>query len=180
VTNRATAPELAIRTLDLDDPHDVELGTALVREYVEFTRVEAADVAGIHIDDDTIRRVVTDLTDFAGRYRTGAYLAGSIDDDVAGGVGITRLDDSRCEMNRLWIRERFRLDGHGRALVAACVDDARARGFGEMVLEVAPFRVRARRLYQSFGFRPIPPIHEYPFEMLALGVRLGNASSGGE
>jgi ribosomal protein S18 acetylase RimI-like enzyme len=157
-----------VRALDLDDEHDVALGRALVEEYVVFTADEARDKGMYEVDLPTLYRIIPDLHDFAGRYRSGAYLATTRDDEIAGGVGIARADDGTCEMNRLWLRPGQRGTGLGRELVAACLDHARALGFGRMVLDVAPYRTGAIALYNAFGFTASAPIHEYPFDMLAL------------
>jgi len=159
---------IAVRQLDLDDAADRALGLALVEEYVLFTADEGRTHGHNDVDVPTLRRIIPDLRDFAGRYRGGAYLVASRDGDVAGGVGITRADDRVCEMNRLWLRAPFRGIGVGRALVAASLDHARALGFTRMVLDVVPYRQRAITLYRSFGFVDTEPIHEYPFAMLAL------------
>jgi ribosomal protein S18 acetylase RimI-like enzyme len=163
---------LRVRALNLDALDDVATGAALVEEYVAFT-AEEADALGHHdVDLPTLRRILPDLRDFAGRYRTGAYLVAEQDGATAGGVGIARVDDGTCEMNRLWLREPFRGGGNGRALVTHCLDHARALGFTRMVLDVAPYRTGAIELYRSFGFEPTDPIHEYPFEMVPLARAL--------
>ncbi len=172
-----TAP-FGVRRLDLDDPGDVALGCALIEEYVTFTADEMVRRAGIELDAATITRLVPDLADFAGRYRDGAFLLATSGETVAGGVGITRLDERVCEMNRLWLREAYRGAGRGRLLVGACITHAEALGFERMLLDVAPYRTRAIALYESFGFTATPPIHEYPFEMVPLGRDLKAGSAG--
>jgi ribosomal protein S18 acetylase RimI-like enzyme len=134
-----------------------------------FTADEAREHGHNDIDLSTLRRVIPDLRDFGGRYHTGAYLAASNGTALAGGVGIARVDERTCEMNRLWLRAPYRGDGKGRELVAACLDHARdALGFRRMVLDVAPYRSGAIALYRSFGFADAPAVHEYPFDMVAL------------
>jgi RimJ/RimL family protein N-acetyltransferase len=160
---------LHVRALDLDDAAEVELGRALVEEYVMFTADEAREHGHDDIDLPTLHQVIPDLRDFAGRYRTGAYLVATNGGTPAGGVGIARVDDRVCEMNRLWLRAPYRGGGNGRALVAACLDHARATlGLERMVLDVAPYRTAAIALYRSFEFVDAPAIHEYPFEMVPL------------
>jgi GNAT superfamily N-acetyltransferase len=162
------------RALDLDNPADVALGRALVQEYVTFTIDEAVRVLGEWPAGDRgdIDALIPDLRDFSGRYRDGAFLAAFANDVAVGGVGITRIDALVCEMNRLWLRPALHGAGNGRALVAACVDHARSMGYKRMVLDAASYRDRAITLYRSFGFDDAPPIHEYPFEMVALGLDL--------
>jgi GNAT superfamily N-acetyltransferase len=159
---------LSVRALDLDDPHDVALGRMLVEEYVAFTADEAR-TAGMHdIDLPTLRTLIPDLRDFTARYRDGAFLVAHENGEPAGGVGITPGGDGTCEMNRLWLRAPYRGEGNGRTLIEASLDHARRLGYRRMVLDVAPYRTRATALYRSLGFVDAPPVHEYPFEMVAL------------
>lgn len=46
--------------------------------------------------------------------------------------------------------------GAGRALVEACIGRARAQGARRLVLLTLPSMARARRIYESFGFRRAP------------------------
>jgi putative acetyltransferase len=165
---------LNVRLLELDDPDDVSIGRALVEEYVSFTVDEAVEVLGAWPAGDAadVHRLVPDLRDFTGRYHDGAFLVVAPDDQIAGGVGLTRIDERICEMNRLWLRPAFQGAGNGRALVAACLNHARGMGFGRMILDAAPYRARAIALYRSFGFADAPPIHRYPFEMVSLACDL--------
>jgi ribosomal protein S18 acetylase RimI-like enzyme len=160
---------LQFRCLALDEQLDVELGRSLVEEYVVFTADEARDAGVYAVDLPTLRQIIPDLHDFAGRYRSGAYIVATDRGTVAGGVGIARVDDHVCEMNRLWLRAAHRGRGAGRELVAACLDHARdTLGFARMVLDVAPYRTGAIALYRSLGFADSQGIHDYPFDMVAL------------
>src|SRR5262249_15255080 len=125
----------------------------------------AGDAADVH-------QLVPDLRDFTGRYRDGAFLVAGTTDQVAGGVGITRLDERVCEMNRLWLRPEHQGGGSGRLLVAACLDHAREMHFERMILDAAPYRERAIALYRSFGFADAPALHAYPFDMVSLALDL--------
>jgi putative acetyltransferase len=146
-----------------DEPADIELGTALVREYVVATAQETGH------DVELILTLIPELHDFAGHYlRGGAFLIAETEGDVAGGVGVTPGPFGRCEMNRLWTRPGFRRTGLGRALGAASIDTARDLGFRHMTLDVVPQRIHAVALYRSLGFVDAPPIHDYPFAMVSL------------
>jgi ribosomal protein S18 acetylase RimI-like enzyme len=154
---------LTIRLLE-NNAADIELGCALVQEYVVATAQELGR------DVDVILSIVPDLQDFAGRYLTsdGAFL---VADDHAG-VGVTPLGDSVCEMNRLWVRPGYRRRGLGRALSLASIDAARELGFTRMLCDVAPSRMHAIAMYRALGFADAPPAHEYPFEMVFLAREL--------
>ena len=154
----------------VDSPSDVELGTALVREYVVATAIEQAG-PGEDPDLAAILPHIPDWDDFAGRFlhSGGAFVVATVDGAVAGCVGITPLGDGVCEMNRLWVREPFRTGGLGRRLAVASMDAARRLGFTRMLLDVIPVRTRAIALYESLGFVEVPPTHEYAFPMRFFG-----------
>jgi GNAT superfamily N-acetyltransferase len=69
----------------------------------------------------------------------------------------TGADD--CWLEDLFVDERARGGGHGRALVEAAVESARARGCRRMELDVNEQNEDALRFYLSLGFtsEPKPP-----------------------
>jgi ribosomal protein S18 acetylase RimI-like enzyme len=146
-----------------DVPDDVALGTELVREYMLATAEE--------IDQDvaTILPFIPDVHDFGGRYfRGGTFFVAEVDGLVAGCVGVTPLDSSACEMNRLWVRPPFRQRGLARQLSIASITAARRLGFARMILDVLISRPGAIALYESLGFIETDPTHDYPFPMKFL------------
>jgi ribosomal protein S18 acetylase RimI-like enzyme len=92
----------------------------------------------------------------------GRLFLASNDGVPAGCVALRALAGSRCEMKRLFVRPAARGLGAGRALVARVIDEARALGYAEMVLDTLPMMAEAQHLYQAFGFRDIPQYCENP------------------
>jgi ribosomal protein S18 acetylase RimI-like enzyme len=141
-----------------------------VREYVVATAEEQAG-PGRAAALDAILPYIPDWDDFAGRFlhSGGAFVIATVDDALAGCVGVTPLDGDVCEMNRLWVRPAFRSIGLGRQLAVASMDEARRSGFRRMLLDVLPQRSGAIALYRSLGFVDVPASHEYAFPMVFLG-----------
>jgi ribosomal protein S18 acetylase RimI-like enzyme len=160
---------IALRRL-ADTPDDVALGQALVREYVVAT-AEEVSLPTAPVDADTLKQYIPDWDDFAGRFLRsgGGFVVAEVDDKVAGCVGVTRIDDLLCEMNRLWVREPFREVGVGRALAVGSMELASELGFARMILDVVPIRTKAIALYRSLGFTDAELIHTYEFPMVGLG-----------
>jgi GNAT superfamily N-acetyltransferase len=62
------------------------------------------------------------------------------------------LESEDCELEDLYVRERARGSGLGRALVEAAVERALARGCGRIQLDTNEGNEAARALYESLGF----------------------------
>lgn len=85
-----------------------------------------------------------------------------------------KLDGVVCEMKRLFVRDGFRGLGLGRMLTERLIAEARAEAYRLMRLDTFPPKMgKAVSLYESHGFRPIPPYYENPYkEVLFMEVRL--------
>jgi ribosomal protein S18 acetylase RimI-like enzyme len=90
----------------------------------------------------------------------GALLIARRGAEVAGMVALRRLDATRGEMKRLFVRGAARGTGVGRELVARIVGEARARGYQSIVLDTLPKMQSAQRMYEQFGFRDVPPYYQ--------------------
>jgi GNAT superfamily N-acetyltransferase len=91
---------------------------------------------------------------------TGAAASG----DLVGCVALRRIDATTCEMKRLFVRDRAKGLGIGRALVERILTEARAKGYRSMKLDTLRKFEAALALYRQAGFRETAPYIHNPLE----------------
>ena len=72
-----------------------------------------------------------------------------------GGAALAGADAGTCELRKMYFLPALRGLGAGRALMATCLDAARAAGFRRCYLETLTGMDTAQRLYERSGFARI-------------------------
>ncbi|KFN41076.1 GNAT family N-acetyltransferase [Arenimonas oryziterrae] len=88
-----------------------------------------------------------------------AYFVVERDGVVMGGGGIAPLvggEDDVCELRKMYFLPALRGVGAGAAMMAQCLDAARAIGFRRCYLETLRGMDAAMRLYERTGFQRLP------------------------
>jgi len=103
-----------------------------------------------------------DLGDIAASYfaRGGLFDVVMADDGrVVGCCGVYRVDDTTCELRKMYVLGEARGQGLGARLLRRAIAFARGRGFRRMELETASLLKVAIGLYERSGFRPAARPH---------------------
>jgi GNAT superfamily N-acetyltransferase len=89
--------------------------------------------------------------------------------------GIKRLEDSTCEIKRMFVTPEARGRGTGRELLAALEDAARSLGYTVARLDTGPRQPRAERMYRRAGYQPIGNFNGNPVASFFGEKQLGSA-----
>lgn len=120
-----------------------------------------------------------EVRDLPGAYAPprGRLLLAMHDAAPVGCVALRDAGGTRSEMKRLFVRPGARGLGVGNALVSHIIDEARAIGYAEIVLDTLPSMADAQRLYQQFGFHDIEPYCDNPIQGTRYLAKTLNSSS---
>jgi len=119
--------------------------------------------ASLHFDlgfqnfGDELKHLPADYAPPDGRLLLAIYK-----DQAAGCVALRKLEESICEMKRLYVRPQLQNLKIGKSLAAAVIEEAGKIGYSRMRLDTVPSMARARTLYESLGFKEIPPYRYNP------------------
>ena len=140
-----------------DAPEDVR---ELFEEYTKML-VDGDPAFRDYLSIQNYDREILHLEEKYGPPRGRLYLA-RWGGETAGCIALRPLDESRCEMKRLYVRPAFRNRGIARKLVDTILADARSIGYHEMLLDTLPFLRSAIALYESEGFYRVDKYNDSP------------------
>lgn len=145
-----------ISIIQAQTPDHIETARVLFREYEK-----ALDL------DLCFQGFEAELRDLPGKYAPpkGRLFLAFDDDKAAGCIAMRELGDGVCEMKRLYVRDEFKGQGIGKALIERLIREARWEGYSKMRLDTFPPKMgKAVNLYEAYGFREIAPYYDNPNE----------------
>ena len=102
-----------------------------------------------------------DLQDIEANYLQRGGLFDVIEDNgsLVGSVGVFPIDESTCELRKMYFVPSIRGRGLGNYVLRRAVNQAKELGFTRMVLETSSKLAAANKLYVRFGFQPFNADH---------------------
>lgn len=92
----------------------------------------------------------------------GTILLAWQDNTVVACSAFRRVDESSCELKRVYVRPAVRGMKIGAAMLTLLMAQAKQMGYSRMCLDVLPEFQTAQKLYQSFGFVAATPVSYNP------------------
>lgn len=145
------------------DNLDVDAIKDLFNEYASWLSSQGIDLA--------FQSYALELSSLPGKYapEKGGCLLLAHSKDVnqtpLGCVALRPLEPPAvAEMKRLWVTPQARSLSLGRHLVSAILSKAKELGYNEVRLDTLPFMEKARRMYETFGFRKCNPYYDTPIK----------------
>ncbi|HVZ77882.1 MAG TPA: GNAT family N-acetyltransferase [Gemmatimonadaceae bacterium] len=126
---------------------DVEAARGLVRAHGE-ARMTTPGVEYVFRDADRL----------PGPYvpPDGTFLIAWAGNVAAGCGALKRLDATRGEVKRMFVRPEYRGAGVARRIMEQLIATARHVGYERLCLGTLDDMIAAQRLYESLGFTPVP------------------------
>jgi putative acetyltransferase len=144
-----------IKIIEAETEEQINAARGLFREYEAWFGM---DLCFQNFDEE--------VATLPGKYAApeGRLYLASADENLAGCIALRKLEDGVCEMKRLFVRDAFRGQKIGVLLIEKLIAEARAIGYEKMRLDTFPAKMgKAVSLYESYGFREIPPYYHNPY-----------------
>jgi ribosomal protein S18 acetylase RimI-like enzyme len=145
--------------LAYDDTDNIKI---LFSEYINLL-LEVEKDFHIYLDLQNYDSEIDNLKEKYGLPDGRLYIA-YYDNQAAGCIALRKMNETECEMKRLYIKPQFRRNKIGMALVELIINDAKKIGYKYMLLDTLPSLEAAVKLYENFGFYRIPPYNDSPID----------------
>lgn len=143
----------AVRIVAVDGGEDLQTVRELFQEYSRSLDIDLC-----------FQNFEQELAGLPGAYASprGRLLLGLRGQEAVGCIALRPIAEDIAEVKRLYVRPSFRRLGAGRQLAQAIIVLARQIGYRSARLDTLAGMREAIALYQSLGFRPIPPYYDNP------------------
>lgn len=144
-----------IKIIQAENTEQIEQARKLFREYETWF--------GMNLCFQNFDEEVANLP---GKYSLpeGRLFLAFSDEKLAGCIALRKLEENICEMKRLFVKDDFRGQKIGIALIEKLIAEAKKIGYQKMRLDTFPPKMeKAVSLYESYGFRETSPYYHNPY-----------------
>jgi ribosomal protein S18 acetylase RimI-like enzyme len=150
-----------VKIKQIQNKDDAEKVIFLVGQFVQWLRERYPDKHAdidAYFESQALEQQLNSILELSG---SGSYevLLALENGEPAGTVMLKRVDDTTCEMNRLFVPSDYRGLNIGRRLCKQLIDIAKNSGYRRMRLSTGLHHTEAKGLYLSLGFRPCKKFH---------------------
>ena len=140
------------------EPHDVSIAKELIYRVAHrvFNDTRPLEESMTFYESNG---TLSDMGDIQQTYfeNDGTFLVMTDDDRIIGTGAILKLDDTICELKRVWLLFEYHGKGFGFKMIKELLAFARGKGYQRIRLETdRDSQSRAFKLYQRLGFYEIP------------------------
>ena len=141
-----------IQIIKAETEEEIESAKVMFREYADYLKQELVEFADLPWLIQYYEEFEEETANLPTGYEPplGFILLAQYKNELAGCVALGKLNESECEMKRLFVRKEYRRNGIGRALCEALIEKAKEIGFTKMLLYTA--LKNPRKLYNSLRF----------------------------
>lgn len=143
--------------------HPKEVGM-LFREYTQALLEQKPAFSG-YLARQNYEQELEHLEQKYGRPEGRLYLLNYLG-QPAGTVAFRKIDQTRCELKRLYVRPACRGHGFAEYLMNTVLKEAVREGYQRMFLDTFPFLTGAIFLYKKLGFYEVPSYNGSPMKEL--------------
>lgn len=147
-------------------PEEVE---TLFQEYTQALLDENPAFSG-YLAQQNYEQELAHLEEKYGRPAGRLYLL-RYQGQAAGTVALRKIDETHCELKRLYVRPAFRGHGFAEYLVHTVLKDAIHECYHQILLDTFPFLTGAIMLYRKLGFYEVPSYNGSPMKELIYMAR---------
>jgi GNAT superfamily N-acetyltransferase len=153
-------------------PEDFAAFVRLVGDFIDWYRDRWSDMRGLVDAFFGYEEQAKGTADLSGAFTppNGIALLAIDGEAVVGCVAFRRLNETSCELKRVFVSAQHQRRGTGRKLCQAIIAKARAQAYKLMWLETDFRAPEAIGLYLSLGFVDCPAPANYPAEFLPYAV----------
>jgi len=124
---------------------------------LELVRTVLSDY-GLKTDPEGTDRDISDIDQYYFS-RGGWFSVIETGGKIIGSYGIYRIDDSICELRKMYLMKAYQGRGLGKRMMDEALKKAKDMGFSEMILESNSILKNALALYRKYGFEEYKPEH---------------------